>query len=399
MNVWRDFVYASRSLRKSPGFTAAAILILALAIGANTAIFSALQGVVLEPLPYGDPDRLVIMALYNRTLKSPMSPSYPDFLDWQQSSGSFEQIAAYRQQGFDLASPGEPEHVNGKQISSNFFRTLGVSLALGREFSSEEDKIGGPPAVVISDRLWRERFAGSPTALGKTVTLNGSDYAIVGVVKRGFQLDKDQTDIYAALGRGNPLLLTDRAAHTIAAIARLQSQVSVDQALAEMNAVQERINQLSPEQRGFGVYIAPLKEFLVGNVGGTLLLRLGAVGLLLLIACANLANLLLARSAVRAREFVIRLALGASRSHILRQLVSESVLLSLAGGVLGVVIGAWGLNVALAVAPGSVPRVENIGMSPAVLLFAFSLSTAVGILFGLLPAFRSSNADVQTGLK
>src|SRR5262249_12542775 len=313
---------------------------------------SALEGVVLEPLPYRDPDRLVIMALYNRTLKSAMSLSYPDFLDWQQSSLAFEQIAAYRQQGFDLASTGEPEHVNGKQISSNFFKTLGVSLALGRELSAEEDKIAGPPAVIISDRLWRERFARSPSALGRTVTLNGADYAIVGVLKPGFQLDKEQTDIYTALGRGNPLLLTDRAAHTIAAIARLQTQVSVDQALAEMNAVQERINQLNPDERGFGVYIAPLKEFLVGNVSGTLLLLLGAVGLLLLIACANLANLLLARSALRAREFAIRLALGAGRAHIVRQLVSESVLLSLAGGVLGVVIGAWGLNVALTVAPG-----------------------------------------------
>src|SRR5262245_22557485 len=175
MNVWRDFVYASRSLRKSPGFTAAAILILALAIGANTAIFSALEGVVLEPLPYRDPDRLVIMALYNRALKSAMSLSYPDFLDWQQSSLAFEQIAAYRQQGFDLASPGEPEHVNGKQISSNFFKTLGVSLALGRELSAEEDKIAGPPAVITSDRLWRERFARSPSALGRTVTLNGAE--------------------------------------------------------------------------------------------------------------------------------------------------------------------------------------------------------------------------------
>jgi predicted permease len=399
-HVLRDFRYASRSLRKSPGFTAAAILTLALAIGANTAIFSALEGAVLEPLPYRDPDRLMFVALYNRPLKSPMFLSYPDFLDWQQSSRSFQQIAAFNQQAFDLTSPGVPEHVQAKEISSNFFRTLGVNLALGRELSPEEDRIAGPPAVVISDHLWRDRFAGSPTVLGKTVTLNGADYTITGVLTPGFHLDEQQADVYTALARSDPVFLTNRAIHNIACIVRLQPQVSIDQAQAELNTVQEHIDQLYPDtDRGMGAYVAPLKQFLVGDVSGILLLLLGAVGLLLLIACANVANLLLARSAARTREFAVRLALGASRMQIVQQLVTESVLLSLIGGILGLVFAKWGFKAALAVAPVSLPRIENIGMNSWVLLFALGISTMVGMVFGLVPALKSAKTDPQLGLK
>ena len=187
------------------------VTVLALAIGANTAIFSALEGVVLAPLPYRDPDRLVLVALYNPTLKSPTFASYPDFLDWQRSSRSFEQIAAFQDRGFDLTSPGEPEHIDGKEISSSFFSTLGENLALGRELSPEEDKTAGPPAVVISDRLWRERFGGETTALGKTVTLNGVDYTIIGVLRPRFHFGQQPADVYTALGRGDSLFLTDRA--------------------------------------------------------------------------------------------------------------------------------------------------------------------------------------------
>ena len=399
-HVIRDLRYASRSLRKSPGFTVAAILTLALAIGANTAIFSAFEGVVLAPLPYHDPNRMVIVALYNPALKSPTFTSYPDFLDWQRSSRSFEQIAAFRDQGFDLTNPGEPEHVGGTAVSSNFFRTLGENLALGRELSAEEDWITGPPAVVISDRLWRERFAGSTTALGKTVALNGADYTVVGVLRPGFRLNQQQADVYTALGRGDTLFLSDRAIHNILCIARLQPEVSIDQARAEMNTVQEQIDQLNPDtERSLGVYVVPLKQVLVGDVGGTLLLLLGAVGVLLLIACANVVNLLLTRSAVRRREFAVRLALGASSAQMVREVVTESVLLSLIGGILGLAFAKWGLNLALAAVPGSLPRIENIGLNLRVLLFAFGVSAAVGIVFGLLPALKSSKIDPQSGLK
>ncbi len=395
----RDIRYACRSLRKNPGFAAAAILTLALGIGANTAIFGVLDGVVLAPLPYREPDRLVLIALYNRALGYPTALSYPDFLDWQRSSRSLQQIAAFAPRGFDLTSPGAPEHIDGNEVSSTFFSTLGAKLALGREFSPEEDRTSGAPTAVISNRLWKDRFAGNSAALGKPLSLSGVDYTIVGVLQPGFRFGNQQADVYTPLGRGDPLVRNDRAAHNILSIARRQPDVTVRQAQAEMNTVQEHIDQLNPTtERGLGTYIVPLKQFWVGDVSGTLLLLLGAVGLVLLIACANVANLLLARSAGRTREFAVRLALGASRAQVVRQLVTESVLLSLIGGALGLVIAKWGLSAVPAAAPG-LPRIDNVGVNTSVLLFALGVSTLVGILFGLLPALKSSNTDVQAGLK
>jgi predicted permease len=396
----RDVRYGSRSLRKTPGFTAAAILTLALGIGANTAIFSVLEGVVFRPLPYYEPDRLVVLAVYNQRLKYATNLSYPDFLDWQRSAGSFRQIAAFKPQGFDLTSPGMPEHVDGKEVSSGFFSTLGVKLALGRDFLPDEDRTGGMRAVVIGNRLWQERFRGSPAALGKAMTLNGDGYSIVGVLQPGFRFGDQQADVYTPLGRGDPLYLKDRTVHDILSIARLQPGVSVAQARAEMNVVQERIDRLNPTtERGLGGYVEPLRQFLVGDVSGTLILLLGAAGLVLLIACANVANLLLARSAARTREFAVRLAVGASRVQIFQQLVAESSILSLAGGALGLAMAKRAVHAVLRATPGGLPRTENIALNVPVLLFAFGISMTVGILFGVLPALRSSKTDVQAGLK
>jgi predicted permease len=401
----RDLRYAARSLRKSPGFAAAAILTLALGIGANTAIFSVLEGVVLAPLPYLEPDRLVLVALYNRALQYATDLSYPDFLDWQHSSRSLQQIAAFMEQGLDLSSPGPPEHLDGLEVSSNFFRALGVKLALGRDLSPEEDRIGGPPAAVISHRLWQDRFAAGPAAIGKTLTLDGVDYTIVGVLEPGFRFGRRRADVYTPIGRRDPLYANDRTVHDILCVARLRPNVSLPQAQAEMNAVQEKIDQLNPAtERGLGTFIAPLRQFIIGDIGGgdlrgTLVLLLGAVALVLLIACANVANLFLARSAVRTREFAVRLALGASRARIVRQLITESLLLSFTGGVLGLAIAEWGVPLVLAAAPGTLPRAENIGVNAWVLLFAFGVSTAVALLFGLWPALKSSKTDLQAGLK
>jgi predicted permease len=356
-------------LRKTPAYSAAAILTLALGIGANTAIFSALDGVVLKPLPYHEPDRLVIVLLYNRSLKYATYLSYPDFLDWQRDARSFEQMAAYMPAGFDLTSPGSPEHVTGYSVSSGFFRTVGVNLAIGRSLSPDEDRIGGGmPAAVISNRLWRERFQSNPAVAGKSITLNGAGYTVVGVLPPAFRFEDQPADVFTPIGRARPLFHSDRTVHDILGIARLGPGASIGQARAEMNTLQEHIDELNPTtEKGQGTSIIPLKQSLVGDAGGTLLLLFGAVGFVLLIACANVANPLLARSAARTREFAVRRALGASRMQIIRQLITESVLLSFAGGVLGLAVAKFGLSAVLAAVPGSLPHIQDIGVNTSVL--------------------------------
>jgi predicted permease len=396
----QDLRYGVRMLAKAPGFTAIAVLTLALGIGANTAIFSVVEGVLLTPLPFSQPNRLVIVWQKNLTLKKDISASYPDFQDWQRSTRSFQEMAAVNWQDYDLTNPGKPEHVKGMQVSSGFLSTLGVEPILGREFSPQEDVHGGAPVVLISHHLWETRFAGSANALGKSVTLEGTDYTIVGVLPSRFRFDTDDTAVITPLGQGNPLIFNDRTIHPVVCVARLKSGVTMTQSKAEMSLVQNHLNQLYPAaDRGLGIDVTPLKQEFVGDISATLLLLLGFVGLVLLIACANVASLFLARSAGRAREFAIRSALGANRSRIVRQLLTESVILSLIGGVLGLVFAKWGLSAVLAVVAGSLPRSENIGVNVFVLLFTFGISIAVGILFGLAPAVRSSKTDLQTSLK
>ncbi len=399
-SLYGDVCYGLRILRKNPGFTTIAILTLALGIGANTAIFSVVQGVLLAPLPYNEPERLVMVWQYNLTLKHVISVSYPDFLDWQRNARSFQQMAAFDSQDRNLTAPGTPEHLNGEEISSGFLSTLGIKPILGREFSPEEDKHGGPPVVIISDRLWRNRFAASTAAVGKSVTLDGMDYTVVGVLPADFRVVGEEADVYVPPGQGDPLIFGDRTIHPILCVARLKPGVTIAQSEAEMGAIQEHLDRLYPSaDQGLGANVKPLKHEFVAAVSGTLLMLLGTVGIVLLIACANVANLLLARSAARTREFAIRSALGASGARIVRQLVTESVLLSLAGGMLGLALAKWGVRPVLTALPASLPRSENIGVNISVLLFALGVSVAVGILFGLAPAFQSSRADMQASLK
>jgi predicted permease len=400
-SLTRDLQYGLRMLRKSPAFTAVVILILALGIGANTAIFSIVQGVLLAPLPYFQADRLTYIREYNRTLKHPVWVSYPDYLDWQRSSRSFQQMAARGgSDDYNLTSPGAAERLSGGTISSGFFTTLGVNLSLGREFSRQEDQHGGAPVVIISHRLWQERFQGNADALGKSVALDGVDYSVVGVAPVDVSF-LGSADIYVPVGQGNPLLLDDRSIPRIVCIARLKPEITVAQAQAELDAVQENLDRLYPAaDRGLATHVAPLKQEIIGDAGGTLLLISGTVGIVLLIACANVANLLLARSAAREREFAVRSALGASHARIVRQLLTESVLLSLAGGGMGLLAAKWSLNAVVAALPESLlPRSGNISVNVPVLFFTFGASLAVGILFGLAPALKSSKTDVQNPLK
>ena len=393
-----DICFGARALRRNPGFAIVAILTLALGIGANTAIFSVVEGVVLAALPYPQPDRLA-MVLESRPSIKQVDISYPDFRDWQDGARSFEQMAALTWRSYDLTGPGTSEHLDGMEVSSGFFATLGVKLVLGREFSRSEDRPNGAQTVIISDRLWRDRFASNPEALGKTVILDGAEFTIVGIMPPKFHLWTD-VDVYTPLGGGEPLLYNDRTIHSIACIARLKPDVSVAQAQGELNSVQANLDRLYPTaDRNLGTDIVPLKQSIVGDTGGTLLLLLGAVGIVLLIACTNVANLLLARSAVRTREFAIRSALGASRARMVRQLFTESLLLAFTGGLLGLIVAQLGLRLVLTKFPESLPRSESIHLDIPVLLFVFGISLVVGILFGLAPALSSSRVNVQGSLK
>ncbi|HLK21694.1 MAG TPA: ABC transporter permease [Bryobacteraceae bacterium] len=396
----RDIRYAARSLSRSPGFACAAILTFALGIGANTAIYSVLHAVVLAPLPYTEPDRLVQVLLFNTALNHPTYCSYPDFVDWQRQSRSFQQIAAYTGQGVDLTNPGPAEHLKGKEVTAGFFGVLGVKPALGREFSPEEDRFGGAPAAMISHKLWDERFARNPSAIGKAITLNGIDYTVVGVLPRDFRLPGEDADAYTALGHDDPFVRNDRTNHDVAAIARLAPRLTVGQAQAELNTVQEQIDRLNPQtERGLKTYIEPLKESIVGDVSKTLVLLFAAVGLVLLIACCNVANLLLARGTSRAREFSLRLALGANRTQVMRYVVTEGALLSLAGGTLGLAFAGWGMKAIRLAFGESLPRAEQIALDIPVLCFVVAVSLFVGIAFALVPAWQSSRVDLQASIR
>jgi predicted permease len=399
--IMQDIRYGLRQLLRNPGFTAVAVITLALGIGANTAIFSVLDGVVLASLPYRQPDRLVMIWGFSDKLKHNIAMSYLDFRDWQRDAKSVDQMAAHTGRSFNLTNPGNPEHLNGEEVSAGYFSTLGVEMSAGREFDPREDQRGGPRSVIVSDGLWRERFGGSADVLGKVVTLDAADYTIVGVAPEGFRFNgKTTTDVYTPLAQGDPVELDDRRIHSFGAVARMKTGVALAEAQAEMSAVQQRIDDLYPQiERGLGVRVQSLKEYLIGPVSGTLFLLFGAVGLILLIACANVANLLLARGVARGREFAVRLALGASRGRILRQMVTENMLLAIVGGGAGLALAKWGVRPMLALAPANLPRSGSVEVNSGALLFALGVSIGVGVLFGLAPALRSWKTDLQASLR
>jgi putative ABC transport system permease protein len=395
--LWQDMRYGARMLRKQPGFTLIAVLTLALGIGANTAIFSVVNSVLLRPLPYEAPDRLVYVWDSNPTAGFPrFASSPPNFADWRQEQQSFEYLAAFLGWSFNLTGRGEPERLLGARISAEMFPLLGVKPLLGRTFLPEEDKAGKNRVALLSQALWRRRFGEDRNAIGQSITLNGESYTIVGVIPPDFRVPS-QSELWIPGGFDD---LTRRGNHMLGVIGRLKPGVTLAQAQTDMQTIASRLEQQYPDtNKGWGVRLDPLFDVVVGDVRLALWVLLAAVGFVLLIGCVNVANLLLARAVTRQREVAIRVALGAGRWRIVRQMLTESVLLALAGGVLGLLLSAWGVEMLTSLSAGRIPRVEEIGLDHSALGFTLLVSLLTGLFFGLAPALQSSKPDLNESLK
>jgi putative ABC transport system permease protein len=390
----QDLRYAFRLLAKSPGFTAIAVLTLALGIGANSAIFSVVNGVLLRPLAFRDPARLVIVAE-----KSPfptISTSYQNFVDWHDQSRSFESMEATRGTGLSLTGAGEPELLLARMATAGLFPLLGVEAHIGRTFLPEEDRAGAAPVALLSYGLWQRRFGGSREIIGKPITLSSQPYTVVGVLPAGFQI-LQPADVFVPFKPWAVTLPDDRNWHPgIIAVARLKPGVIREQARAEMVGITKRLEQQYPDYNtGTSADVVGLQEQMVQNIRPALILLLGAVSLVLLIACVNVANLLLARAASRGREVAIRTAIGAGRARVIRQLLTESVLLSLGGGLLGLFLAWASLGPLLKISAGSVPQVIPIELDRSVLFFTFLVSLITGLVFGIVPALRTAGFDLR----
>jgi predicted permease len=396
----QDVRYAIRILFKSPGFAAIAIVTLALGIGANTALFSVVNGVLLNPLPYPQPDRLV--AIYGKTPGVKQGPvTYLNFLDWQRDTRTFSSMAIYRNQDYNYTGNRAAQRLSGYMISAGFFSTIGVRPVLGRTFRSDDDQVGAAPVVVLGGGFWQRQFGSSPAIIGKAINLNGASYTVVGVIPSRFTFYGQTRDVYTPIGQWNAPSFRNRRVDVSAhAIGRLKRGVTLAQARADMDTIARNLAATYPDaDRRVGVSLVSMKQDIVGSVQPFLIVLLAAVGFLLLIACANVANLLLARSLDRSHEFAIRSALGASRGLVVRQLLTESVLLSALGGGLGLLLAFWCTKAVLDTLPATLPRASQISLDGRVLLFTLALSILTSVLFGLAPALKTSRVNVQEMLK
>jgi putative ABC transport system permease protein len=396
--------YALRQLRNRPEFATVAVITLALGIGANTALFSIVNGVLYSRLPYPEPERLVTLSESKPNFEYG-SISYPNFRDWQKENRAFSALAIYRSTAFSLTGSGEPIQVSGEFVSGDLFSILGVTPLVGRVFVSGEDEVGRAPVALISAGLWQRTFSSASDILGRTLTLDGRDFTVVGVIPTDFHFAApsfpERRDVFLPIGQwSNPLLQKRGAGLGIHGIGRLKPGVSIEQARTDMGRVTGNLAAAFPVvNKGIGASVVPLKEQVVGAVRPLLLILLAAVGCVLLIACANVANLLLARSTGRAREFAIRTALGANRQQVIGQLLTESVLLAVIGGTLGLLLAALGTRAALGILPSALPRAEAIGIDANVLVFTALISLGSGVLFGLTPALRTWSGNVQEALQ
>lgn len=399
----QDIRYTLRQMRSNRGFAVVAVLTLALGIGANTVIFSVVNGVLLSPLPFFKPDQLVTLH-ENKPNFEGGSISYPNFRDWQKENHTFSSIAMGRGYAFSLTGIGEAEQVKGEFVSSEFFSQLGVNPVIGRTFSTGEDEVGAGPVAMIGAGLWQRKFSAARDVFGKSITLDSKAYTIVGVIPANFHLTVPgfrECDVYVPIGQwSNPLLLKRGAGLGIHGIGRLKPGVTLEQARADMETVSKNLAAAFPDtDQGITASIVPLKQQMVGSVRPILTVLLAAVGFVLLIACANVGNLLLARSSGRTRELAVRTALGATRARVVRQLLTESILLALAGGTVGFVLAIWGTRAALGILPAALPRAEHIGLDLHVLLFTAAVSVLGGFFFGLIPALKISRPNLNEALK
>ncbi|MET0646172.1 MAG: ABC transporter permease [Pyrinomonadaceae bacterium] len=400
----QDVRYGVRTLAKQPGFTLAAVLTLALGIGANTAIFSVVNAVLLRPLPFDDPEQIMqVWATNTEEGDNDLVVSVPDFLDWQHQNRSFEQLAAYSSTSFILNGAGEPERVRGAKVSASFFPLLRVQPVAGRILTPEDDRVGGERVALVGHGLWQRRFAGDPRLIGQTVRLNDESYRVIGIMPPGFNFPVRKVggaDIWVPHAFDPNASMSKRSSSYLGVLGRLKRGVTREQVQADMESITRVLAEQFPAtNRTRGAYVVPLREQLVEKARPMLLILLGAVSFVLLIACINVANLLLARASARHKEMSIRSALGATRARLIRQFLTESVLLGLLGGVAGLLLAAWGLRLLVALAPPEITHISEISLDRNVLAWTFALSVLTGLLFGLAPAIKSSRLGVAESLK